>query len=111
MNNFYTNSDKKTSDFKAINIINNKNNNSSRLNSYMMNRTSMISDILTTQHTTIALTDENNVTARKFNNPKFQVNPNYIKQINNISNDKVINHLLDVIVSVFKFIFFHYMNN
>ncbi len=97
MNNFYTTSDKKNSEFKApkTNIV---------TNSYM-NKTSMISDILTTNHTSVAFTDENNMTARKLNNSKFKINPDYVKQIHNISNDKTINHLLNVIVSSTKFVF------
>lgn len=97
MNNFYTTSDKKNSDYKVTKT-------NSGINSYM-NKTSMLSDILTTHHTTIATTDENNVTARKLNNPKFKINPDYVKQINNISNDKTINHLLNVIVNLKDFLF------
>lgn len=89
MNNFYTTSDKKVSDFKDKS--------KAKINSYM-NKTSMISDILTTHHSTIAYTEENNLTINKFNNSKFKINPDYIRQINNISNDKTINHLLNVIV-------------
>lgn len=96
MNNFYTTSDKKVSEVKATKA--NLGTNS------LMNKTSMISDILTTNHTTIAYTDENNLTARKLNNSKFTINPDYIKQIHNISNDKTINHLLNVIVSL-KYVF------
>jgi len=92
MNNFYTTSDKKVPENKPTKI-------NLGLNSYM-NKTSMISDILTTNHTTIAFTDENNMTAQKLNNSKFRINPDYIKQIHNISNDKTINHLLNVIVGL-----------
>ena len=89
MTNFYTTSDKNVKDFKAKS--------SAGINSYM-NKTSMISDILTTQHTTMAYAEENISTAGKINSSKFKINPDYIKQINSISNDKTINHLLNVIV-------------
>jgi len=46
----------------------------------------------------MAYAEENISTAGKINSSKFKINPDYIKQINSISNDKTINHLLNVIV-------------
>jgi len=93
MNNFYTSADKIKRSQKT-------NNNNHIIKSYM-NKTSMISDILTTQQSTVAATEEN-YNPMKNTEKKFNVNPDYIKQIHTISNDKTIDHLLNVIVIFFN---------
>jgi hypothetical protein len=71
---------------------------------YNITKTTMYTDGGTTQQSTPAYTEDNFGFRKSPSEKKFIVNPNYIKQINNISNNPTINHLLNVIVKL-KFFF------
>jgi len=91
INNFYTYANKTKSHSK---FSRNK-----PIFNLQMNKTSMISDILTTHHSTVANT-EDNFNCTKLIDGKYNIIPDYVKHIQNFSNNKTINHLLNVIVKI-----------